>query len=548
MLQALRRNVIAVVTFLLIALTAFLSGRAILNNPGMSVSGWISIIAPAAAVCLAVAFITMNVQAGSDLSALFSFSRPGINKKTLLITAVPASALGLLIVLNPFDFIMPLFITLSGVLFSLSVYMLLNHKSLDAVGLLMISLPFLTYVEYQTVRWNEGFGSDWITIKTAIIILFSIIWLIADKMPRAASKFNALVLLFVLTVFCSALFSSDVVFSMQRWLFEIVYPVIFYFIALNSISREEDTRKFKSYFLAAIFVNVILVLYYFLKYGGWDVLGEYVLNVSFADGVLVANVLIIAMPLVIASLVTEQKRGLRLLYYAMLALGLAGLVMSFARTAQLSMAIGLSAFVFNKKTRKYLMFLLIACILLIAFNSEILTPYLSKYEGLTFEGLVHESSMEKRYEGWKAALDMFKDHPVTGVGIGGYVREYAKYAPEYYAEYARGYVSMISAHNIYLTYLAETGLLGALPFLLMLSTITVKAFQAVRRGGKDSVFKHSLFISVLIFSINNLTDGITFAYVKEIDKGMAFWSIAALIVSRELIEKNKGAQNVRQNI
>ncbi|MFQ5786774.1 MAG: hypothetical protein ACE5H1_02215 [Thermodesulfobacteriota bacterium] len=98
---------------------------------------------------------------------------------------------------------------------------------------------------------------------------------------------------------------------------------------------------------------------------------------------------------------------------------------------------------------------------------------------------------------------------------------------------------MISAHNLYLNYLAETGILGLLLLLTIFSTILVKGFSLIR-SDRSNVLKYSLLISVIIFLANNIIDGITFSYVKEIDKGLVFWSIAATIMSYGAVEKYQG--------
>jgi O-antigen ligase len=205
---------------------------------------------------------------------------------------------------------------------------------------------------------------------------------------------------------------------------------------------------------------------------------------------------------------------------------------------QFSMSIGLLAFGLNKKTRKYMFFFTTIIILYFVFNSEMIRPYLSKYEGLSsFQDVFYASSMEKRYTGWEAALNMFISHPATGVGIGRYSQEYLQYAPPVYSIWASGFAPLISAHDMYLTYLAETGIQGLLLIGLIFTIIVIRGFQLIKEGEKDDIFKFSLLIAIIVFLINNLVDGITFAYVKEIDKGIVFWSITAIIMSYDKVNK-----------
>lgn len=70
-----------------------------------------------------------------------------------------------------------------------------------------------------------------------------------------------------------------------------------------------------------------------------------------------------------------------------------------------------------------------------------------------------------RYALWEAGWEMWKDHPITGVGIGMFKFTLSQYpSPEYSFLFRKGLV----AHNMYVSMLAETGLIGFLLFILLL--------------------------------------------------------------------------------
>jgi O-antigen ligase len=194
-----------------------------------------------------------------------------------------------------------------------------------------------------------------------------------------------------------------------------------------------------------------------------------------------------------------------------------------------------------------LILFLVATVLIFIFNFAKLEPYLNKYVDLTsIDSIVHESSLEKRFGGWGASLGMFKDHPLFGIGIGRFKQDYANYGVVYFSAWAykqglsSGYVPMISAHNMYLNYLAETGIPGIFLLMTIFSTIIIKGLSLIKKADSNYVFKYALLVSIVIFLGNNIFDGITFAYIKEIDKGMIFWSITAIIMSYAAIGKNQG--------
>jgi hypothetical protein len=66
----------------------------------------------------------------------------------------------------------------------------------------------------------------------------------------------------------------------------------------------------------------------------------------------------------------------------------------------------------------------------------------------------------ERLAHWEAGLRMFADRPWLGVGIGNYGVAYARYALPHW------YDALGHAHNVYVNFLAETGILGAAAFAI----------------------------------------------------------------------------------
>jgi O-antigen ligase len=87
----------------------------------------------------------------------------------------------------------------------------------------------------------------------------------------------------------------------------------------------------------------------------------------------------------------------------------------------------------------------------------------------------HNESNAIRFELWKLALRMFKDHPLTGVGVGNFRTMFLTYHPGLIGGDTWG-----SAHNCYLHQLAERGLLGLAALLYLLSTLIRKPLQWYR--------------------------------------------------------------------
>jgi len=82
----------------------------------------------------------------------------------------------------------------------------------------------------------------------------------------------------------------------------------------------------------------------------------------------------------------------------------------------------------------------------------------------------------ERMAHWQSALDMWRDRPWLGVGIGNYEPVYARYALPLWP-YALGH-----AHNYYLNMAAEAGVLGLMAYLVLWGAALVGAWRAARRS------------------------------------------------------------------
>ncbi len=105
-----------------------------------------------------------------------------------------------------------------------------------------------------------------------------------------------------------------------------------------------------------------------------------------------------------------------------------------------------------------------------------------------------------RYSLWKAALEIFRDHPWAGVGPGNYRMVFA--------DYFQGSIDNESvwgsAHNLYLHHLAERGLLGMTGLALALGVLTATAWKRARQ--KPNPWNLWAASALVAFLVMNLTE------------------------------------------
>ena len=84
---------------------------------------------------------------------------------------------------------------------------------------------------------------------------------------------------------------------------------------------------------------------------------------------------------------------------------------------------------------------------------------------------------QARWVLWDVAVRIFRDHPATGAGPGGYHRLFTAY----HSGPLDGETDWGSAHNLYLHQLAERGIAGGLALLLICGVLLSRAVRAARR-------------------------------------------------------------------
>lgn len=88
-----------------------------------------------------------------------------------------------------------------------------------------------------------------------------------------------------------------------------------------------------------------------------------------------------------------------------------------------------------------------------------------------------KNPQQARWILWRVAERVFRDHPATGAGPGGYRRLFRAY----HAGALDGETDWGSAHNLYLHQLAERGVAGGAALLILCGVLTARAVQAARK-------------------------------------------------------------------
>ena len=126
---------------------------------------------------------------------------------------------------------------------------------------------------------------------------------------------------------------------------------------------------------------------------------------------------------------------------------------------------------------------------------------------------LYQGTLRNRLDYWNAAINMFKEHPIFGVGIDRFGEYYRQYAVQ--DQVVQGQMTD-NAHSVYMQILATGGLITFIPFILLIGFITYIGFRAL--------LKASGTIKLRIAGIFGVWLGTAAVNIVAIDNlGVAVW-------------------------
>jgi O-antigen ligase len=202
---------------------------------------------------------------------------------------------------------------------------------------------------------------------------------------------------------------------------------------------------------------------------------------SYSDFNFFGLVLATAVPLALWGIRYDPNLRVRLLHLAGLAVILFGIQLSLSRGAMLAVGVaGLVMIATGQLSRKVMIPILIGGLIALPFvGGEMKERFGAVFELLTKppnELSGNARNVKNRLNYIRAGLPMFLDHPIGGVGFRNFGRMYLIYLPSDATDRAPR-----APHNTYLQTFTENGLVGGVPFLIVLYFAFGNAWALHRR-------------------------------------------------------------------
>ncbi len=248
---------------------------------------------------------------------------------------------------------------------------------------------------------------------------------------------------------------------------------------------------------------------------------------TFPNPNLFAQFMLMAIPFVAAYSFTGTRSASKILGRFSLLIGIGGMAFTFSRGAYL--ALGAIAVVMCMANIRRLI-----PILIVAFSVLVLIPS-SIYDRLATLGNASDVAIVERFEVWGITMLQILNRPLTGHGLGIETVRAALSALGFAAPHA---------HNVFLEFFAEGGIIGLVLLLFLLWKLFRAGFELIIHSPRTRMYGAATIAFCGGFCVSGMVDFSLFA-PKTI--GMFFFALA-LIDAMGILEMNRPSCTVGQAI
>ena len=266
---------------------------------------------------------------------------------------------------------------------------------------------------------------------------------------------------------------------------------IFYLMILNLMIKK---NHFKILVYSIVIADIIIALFTFYQIMFQNVLffgrqavesgsGDKIWRASgtYGDPNVTASFLFVGLILTVAVLLYSKEKFLSKTFLIVgLLIPLAGIILTFSRSGWISLTVGIITLLFFQKSKKKIFYsfalffiVLLVLILFTPYSGYITNRFLSMFD------IIKDPSIHVRIQMAESGWQMFLQSPIWGLGYRSY--------PIYYDYFRQSEVPQIvlnvkESHTLFITLLAETGVIGLTMVFLWFKRFFIDSFRFNKRS------------------------------------------------------------------
>lgn len=363
------------------------------------------------------------------------------------------------------------------------------------------------------------------------------------------------ILINLLWIFITSLTSTMVVVSLKHFMARMWFVTSFYFLGTQLFREYKNIKRFIWLYVIPLIIIIGYTIIHHSQFGFTEKSAHWVMTPFYNDHTAYAAAIAMFFPIMIG-LTRNSKYTLnnRMASLFICFVFLTGIILSYTRAAWISLAVALIVyFIFVFRIRFITVF--ISTIILIAlffvFKSQI-TMKLEKNRQRSstdlnahlqsISNITTDASNLERINRWNSALRMFREKPFFGWGPGTYQ---FKYAPFQHSNE----MTIIStnagdrgnSHSEYIGPLAESGVLGAITFILIVIVVIYRGTMLYIRS-KDKEIR-LITLGVLLGLITYFVHGAMNNFLDTDKASVPFWGFVAILVALDVYHSKQIQEN-----
>ena len=424
-----------------------------------------------------------------------------------------------------------------------------------AIDALMFIVVFATPLAINLSE--KGFGTS-LSVPTeplmfGIMILFLLKILFEGGFDRRVlyHPVTIIIILNLLWIFITCFTSTMVIVSLKHFMARCWFVFTFYFLGTQLFREYKNIKRFVWLYVIPLCIVIGYAIIRHAGFGFTEKTAHWVMYPFYNDHTAYAAAIAMFFPIMIGlsrnSRYSINNRMASLLVCIIFSVAI---VLSYSRAAWISLAVAFIVYlilVFRIRFATVFVTFITLLVLFFAFRSQI-TMKLEKNRQRSstdlnahlqsISNITTDASNLERINRWNSAMRMFKQKPFFGWGPGTYQ---FKYAPFQHSNE----MTVIStnagdqgnSHSEYIGPLAETGVLGAVTFILIVIIVTYRGILLYIRSNDKEI--RLITLGVLLGLITYFIHGSMNNFLDTDKASVPFWGFIGILTALDVYHGKK---------
>lgn len=429
--------------------------------------------------------------------------------------------------------------------------LLLYLFSLDILVFVIVFFTPLS-INIKDVLFGVGMTLPTEPLIFGIMILFFIKLFYEQKFDKNIIKHPITIAIIVnlLWILITSLTSQFPVVSIKFFVSRLWFVVTFYFIATQIFTNIKNIKRFLWLYIIPLFGVIAYTIINHALNGFTEKSSHWVMTPFYNDHTAYGAILAMFVPILIGfSFDKDYTKTIRTISVILTIILFIAIVLSYSRATWVSLGGGLLVYlmlVFKVKSRTIFIGSILMLIVFFLIKDDLFMKLEKNRQDSSNDLRKHlqsitnissDASNLERINRWNSAFRMFEEKPILGWGPGTYQFVYAPFQlSKYKTIISTNAGDRGNAHSEYIGPLAESGILGALTFIIVIIYFITTSIKIYYRTLNNKT--KNIVIIVLISFITYIIHGFLNNFLDTDKASVLFWGFMAIITALDVYHKS----------